>query len=115
MKKKILSLLIVGMLFVGIGLNADCLAAPHHRDNGRNMQHKALRHRSHSPQKVNRHKKPKQKVKKAPQHKKFQMRKHKSNVKPKQKHRKTIKFFHKKHNKPEKKHHIHWKNPFRRR
>ena len=56
MKKKILSLLIVGMLFVGIGLNADCLAAPHHRDNGRNMQHKELRHRSHSPQKVNRHK-----------------------------------------------------------
>ena len=115
MKKKLLSLLLAGMVFLSMGLSADCLAALHHRD--RAPQHKEYKQRTHKPQKFNRHKKPgqKKKIQKAHKHKKIQFKRHKSNVKQKPKHKKNTKFFHRKHNKPAKKHHIHWINPFKRR
>ena len=116
MKKKLLSLLLAGMVFLSMGLSADCLAAPHHGDNGRSAQHRMFKPHSHGPQKVKKHKKTKhKKLKKEQQHKKFQFHRHKSNVKPKPKHKKNTKFFQRKHNKPAKKHHIKWRNPFRRR
>ena len=62
MKKKLLSLLLAGMVFLSMGLSADCLAAPHHTDNGRSAQHRMFKPHSHGPQKVKKHKKTKHKT-----------------------------------------------------
>ena len=45
MKKKLLSFLIIGGLFAGMGLSAECFAAPGHHRDIKSIQHKELRHR----------------------------------------------------------------------
>ena len=93
MKKKFLSLFIIGCLFAGMGLSAECLAAPHHRDI-KNNQHKELRHKPA-------HKKS---VKKAPAKKHQAIKKHQqSKFKAQKQHQKNVKKFNKNQQKINKK------------
>ncbi len=90
MKKKLLSFLIIGGLFAGMGLSAECFAAPGHHRDIKSIQHKELRHRQA-------HKKPvgdahKKHAKKAPAKKHQVIKKHQqSRFKAQKQHKKNIK------------------------
>lgn len=75
MNKKILSLLVAGALLTGIGFNAVCLAAPHHKQ--RPAQHKVIKpQKRHAQFKKKAEKKHQKFVKKQNDHKKqFQSKK----------------------------------------
>ena len=123
MKKKLLSLLIIGGLFAGMGLSAECFAAPGHHRDVKNNQHKELRYRpatkkpaKSAPKKLSKPASKKQ-VKKAPpkrhqavkkhQQTKFKAQKqHQKNVKRYQKNdRKNIRNFKKHQNKTQNRNH----------
>ena len=64
MKKKFLSLFIIGALFAGMGLSAECFAASshnNHHDYAKNRQHKefGLHHRQKANEKKTKHQKQK--------------------------------------------------------
>ena len=97
MKKKILSLFIIGCLFAGMGLSSECFAAPHN-----NNQHKEFKHNS-APKKPAKPA-PKKQVKKAPAKKQQAIQKHRqANFKAKKQHQKEAKKFNKKQQKIDKK------------
>lgn len=50
MNKKVLSLLVAGAMLTGIGFNAECFAAPHHRQGP--AQHKVVKHPNKPGQKA---------------------------------------------------------------
>ena len=89
MKKKLLSLLIIGGLFAGMGLSAECFAAPGHHRDVKNNQHKELRHRP-AP------KKPVKPAKKAAPKKHQAMKKHQqTRFKAQKQHQKNVKKYQK--------------------
>lgn len=122
MKKKILSLFIIGALFAGMGLSAECFAAPLHRGDG---QHREVKHKPHkpikkAPSKSIKHspKKHKHNVKKT-SHKQSLKNRYKAKFKAQKEHRKSVKQAHKKQKKAYKSNRHNKKqthrNPFRRR
>lgn len=96
MNKKILSLLVAGALFAGIGMSTECFAAPHGNRGLKNPPHKEMRHQqSQRGHKQFAKKGPKKEIKKAPSKKEFQNNRGHSKFEKKNEHKKNIKQFNK--------------------
>ena len=94
MNKKFLSLLVAGALFAGIGLNAECLAAPHGDRGVKNPPHKEFRQQPKGHNAIAK-KGPKKDIKKAPPKKEFKNQRGNSRFDKKNEHKKEIKKFQK--------------------
>lgn len=115
MKKKLLSLLIIGGLFAGMGLSAECFAAPEHHREIKKTEHNELRHthslkkpaKQSSKKSIKKESQKKHQAIKKHQQAKFKAQKqHQKNVKKHQKNsRKTVRNFKKNQNKTQHKKH----------
>ena len=114
MFKRFLSLLIAGIMLLGQGLSAVCLAAPHTHHRDRPAQHRWFNwwHRDNDRSSIKRseHSSQNHKIKKKDsKHRWFKWRKNKQNIKKKQRSKKAIKRYEKNKKHVIKKHQKHQK------